>query len=121
MVIDKALLDDLTGRAKASPRLRMSLDLRNSAEDSSQRILNAIEPGMVLPIHRHIETSETVVMLCGKGRWNYFNDHGNLTELFLLSADGDLRGLSVPKGQWHNVESLEPGTVVWNLRTLNAI
>ena len=112
MRIDKELLDDLTGRAKASPRLRMNLDLRNSAEDSSQRILNAIEPGTVLPIHRHRESSETVVMLRGKGRWNYYDDHGNITESFLLSATGDLRGLSVPKGQWHNAESLEPGTVI---------
>ena len=71
MQIDKALLDDLTERAKASPRLRMNLDLRNSAEDSSQRILNAIEPGTVLPIHRHRESSETVVMLRGKGCWGW--------------------------------------------------
>lgn len=112
MKIDKELLDDLTGRAKASPRLRMNCDLRNGAEDSSQRMLNAIEPGTVLPIHRHRESSETVVMLRGKGRWNYFDDNGNLTESFLLSADGDLRGLSVPQGQWHNAESLETGTVI---------
>lgn len=112
MLIDKTLLDSLTGRAKASPRLRMNLDLRNGAEDGSQRMLNAIEPGTVLPIHRHRESSETVVMLRGKGRWNYFDDNGNLTESFLLSADGDLRGLSVPQGQWHNAESLETGTVI---------
>ena len=112
MVIDKALLDDLTERAKASPRLRMNCDLRNSAEDSSQRMLNAIEPGTVLPIHRHRESSETVVLLRGKGRWNYYDDNGELTESFLLSADGDIRGLSVPKGQWHNAESLESGTVI---------
>lgn len=112
MLFDKQLLDDLTGRAKASPRLRMNLDLRNSAEDSSQRMLNAIEPGTVLPIHRHRESSETVVMLRGKGRWNYYDDHGNLTASFLLSSDGNLRGLSVPQGQWHNAESLETGTVI---------
>ena len=112
MQIDKELLDDLTGCAKASPRLRMNCDLRNSAEDSSQRMLNAIEPGTVLPIHRHRESTETVVMLRGKGRWNYFDDNGNLTESFLLSADGDFRGLSVPQGQWHNAESLETGTVI---------
>lgn len=112
MIIDKQLLDDLTGRAQASPRLRMNCDLRNGPDDNSQRILNAIEPGTVLPIHRHRESSETVVMLRGKGRWNYYDDHGNLTETFLLSADGDLRGLSVPQGQWHNAESLESGTVI---------
>lgn len=112
MVITQTLLDSLTEQAKANPRLRQSYDLRNSVDDDSQRMLNAIEPGIVLPIHRHRESSETVVMLRGKGRWNYFDDNGNLTESFLLSADGDLRGLSVPKGQWHNAESLETGTVI---------
>lgn len=112
MIIDKNLLDQLTTQAKVSPRLRQHYDLRNSPEDHSQRILNALEPGTVLPIHRHPESSETVVMLRGKGRWNYYDDNGNLTETFLLSADGDLRGLSVPKGQWHNAESLESGTVI---------
>ena len=112
MIIDKNLLDQLSTQAKVSPRLRQHYDLRNSPDDNSQRILNAIEPGTVLPIHRHTESSETVVMLRGKGRWNYYDDNCNLTETFLLSADGDLQGLSVPKGQWHNAESLESGTVI---------
>lgn len=112
MIIDKNLLDQLSTQAKGSPRLRQHYDLRNSPEDNSQRILNALEPGTVLPIHRHTESSETVVMLRGKGRWNYYDDNGRLTDTFLLSADGDLRGLSVPKGQWHNAESLESGTVI---------
>ena len=112
MIIDKNLLDQLTTQAKVSPRLRQHYDLRNSPEDHSQRILNALEPGTVLPIHRHPESTDTVIMLRGKGRWNYYDDNGNLTETFLLSAEGDLRGLSVPKGQWHNAESLESGTVI---------
>lgn len=112
MLIDKELLDNLTAQAKASPRLRMNLDLRDSADDQSQRMLNAMEPGTVLPIHRHRGSSETVVMLRGKGKWNYYDDNGQLTESFVVSADGDIRGLSVPKGQWHNCESLESGTVI---------
>jgi len=74
----------------------MNMDLRNSPEDHSLRMLNAIEPGTLLPIHRHRESSETVVMLRGKGRWNYYDDHGNLTETFVLSSDGDLRGALRP-------------------------
>jgi len=112
MLIDKELLDNLTAQAKESPRLRMNLDLRDSADDQSQRMLNAIEPGTVLPIHRHRRSSETMVMLRGKGRWNYYDDNGNLTESFVVSADDDIRGLSVPKGQWHNSESLESGTII---------
>ena len=112
MKIDKELLDNLTAQAKASPRLRMHYDLRNTPEDNSQRILNAIEPGTVLPIHRHRGSSETVVMLRGKGKWNYYDNNGKLTESFVISADGNTKGISVPKGQWHNSESLESGTVI---------
>ena len=112
MIITQALLDSLTEQAKANPRLRQSYDLRNSADDGSQRMLNAIEPGTILPIHRHPESSETVVMLRGKGRWNYYDDNGNHTASFLFSPDDDLRVLSVPQVQWHNAESLEIGTVI---------
>lgn len=112
MIFDKLLLDNLTAQAKASPRLRMHYDLRNSQDDNSQRILNAMEPGTELPIHRHRGSSETVVMLRGKGKWNYYDDNGQLTESFIVSADGDIRGISVPQGQWHNSESLESGTVI---------
>ena len=69
MVIDKELLDNLTAQAKINPRLRQSFDLRNSAEDKSQRMLYALEPGTVMPIHRHHASSETVVILRGKIRW----------------------------------------------------
>ena len=112
MLINKDVLDFLTAQARTSPRLRQHYDLRNSENDNSQRILTALEPGTVLPIHRHRESSETVVMLRGKGRWNYYDDNGNLTDSFLLSTDGDIRGISVPKGQWHNTECLESGTVI---------
>lgn len=112
MLITQDLLDALTAQAKASPRLRMHYDLRDALDEKSQRILNAMEPGTVLPIHRHRESSETVVMLRGKGKWNYYDDKGNLTESFLVEADGNIRGISVPKGQWHNAESLESGTVI---------
>ena len=112
MLINQQLLDTLTAQAKSNPRLRQHYDLRNSPEDTSQRILNAMEPGTVLPIHRHRTSSETMVMLRGKGRWNYYDDNGNLTESFIISANGDITGISVPPGQWHNCESLESGTVI---------
>ena len=112
MLISTELLDNLTAQARVNPRLRQSFDLRNSAEDGSQRILNAMEPGTVLPVHRHRGSSETVVMLRGKGRWDYYDDEGNLTESIFLDANGATKGLSVPKGQWHKAESLESGTVI---------
>ena len=112
MLIDKKLLDVLTEQAKASPRLRMNLDLRNTPADQSQRMLNALEPGTVMPIHRHRHTSETVVVLRGKVKWLYYNDQGELTDTFLVAPGSDLVGLSVPKGQWHSIECLESGSII---------
>ena len=112
MLINTNLLDDLTAQAKVSPRLRMNLDLRNSPADQSQRMLNALEPGTVMPIHRHQHTSETVVVLRGKVKWLYYNDQGELTDTFIVTPNSDLLGLSVPQGQWHSLESLESGTVI---------
>ena len=74
MKITQAILDQLTEQAKASPRLRMNMDLRNSADEQSQRMLNAIEPGSQLPIHRHQKTSETVVCLRGRLVWEYYQE-----------------------------------------------
>ncbi len=112
MLIDTKLLDSLGAQAKASPRLRMNLDLRNTPEDHSQRMLNALEPGTVMPIHRHRHTSETVVVLRGKVKWLYYDDQGELTATILVEAGGDICGLSVPMGQWHSLECLESGSVI---------
>ena len=113
MVVDTNLLDALTAQAKASPRLRMNLDLRNSPNDQSQRMLNALEPGTVMPIHRHRHSSETVVVLRGKVKWVYYNDQKEITDTFIVAPGSDLVGLSVPMGQWHSLECLETGTVIF--------
>lgn len=112
MKITQALMDDLTAQAKASPRLRMNLDLRNSAEDKSQRMLNAIEPGSPLPIHRHMKSSETVVCLRGHLREVFYNEAGEVTEVIDLAPGSACVALNIPHGQWHSVEVLESGTVI---------
>ena len=112
MTIDQTILDQLTAAAKASPRLRMNMDLRNSADDPSQRMLNALEPGTVLPIHRHRASSETVAILRGKICWHFYDDTGRKTESVVLDARGDLRCLNVEKGRWHSLECLESGSVL---------
>ncbi|MBR4918859.1 MAG: WbuC family cupin fold metalloprotein [Bacteroidales bacterium] len=112
MIINEALLDDLTAQAKASPRLRMNYDLRNSAEDNSQRMLNALEPGTIMPIHRHLASSETVVLLRGKICWHFYDDAGNETESVMLDANGDIRCINVEKDRWHSLECLESGSVL---------
>lgn len=112
MKITQALLDSLTSQAKVSPRLRMNLDLRNSPEDQSQRMLNAIEPGSPLPIHRHTKSSETVVCLRGHLREIFYDEDGTPTEVIDLQPGGDCVALNIPIGQWHTVEVLESGTVI---------
>lgn len=117
MKISQAVLDKLTAEAKASPRLRMNLDLRNSAEDQSQRMLNAIEPGSPLPIHRHQKTSETVVCLRGRLVWEFYDELERIcTERIELSPNGPIVALNVPQGQWHTVRALESGSVILEMK-----
>lgn len=112
MKITQALLYDLTAQAKASPRLRMNYDLRNSSADGSQRMLNAIEPGSPLPIHRHMKSSETVVCLRGRLREVFFDEAGSVIDTIDLTPSGPVVALNIPIGQWHTVEVLESGTVI---------
>lgn len=112
MKIDQVLLDELTEKARISPRLRMNYDLRNSESDSSQRMLNAMEPGTIIPIHRHRTTSEVVAVLRGRFRLNFYDDRGHLTESFIAAPGTDISCFSVEAGRWHNSESLESGTVI---------
>ena len=113
MVISKTILDELTAKAKASPRLRCNLDLRNSQEDGSQRMLNAIEPGSPLPIHRHKYTSETVVCLRGGFVEEFYDDLERVcTDAIELTPGGPNFLVNVPAGQWHTVRALESGSVL---------
>lgn len=117
MIITQALLDKLTEEAKASPRLRMNYDLRNSSEDKSQRMLNAIEPGSPLPIHRHQKTSETVVCLRGRLVEEYYDELERVcVEAIELSSNGPVVALNIPAGQWHTVKALESGTVILEMK-----
>ena len=113
MKITQQVLDQLTEQAKASPRLRMNMDLRNSSEDQSQRMLNAIEPGSPLPIHRHQKSSETVVCLRGRLVEEFYDElERRCTEAIELSPNGPNVALNIPIGQWHTVRALESGTVI---------
>ena len=117
MNIDKQLLDNLTAQAQASPRLRMNLDLRNSDADSSQRMLNAIEPGSVVPVHRHQKTSETVVVLRGRVVEEYYDDLERMcTATYNLASGGPICALNIPAGQWHTLRALDPGTVILEMK-----
>ena len=117
MKITQAILDNLTELAKASPRLRMNYDLRDSEGDTSQRMLNALEPGTVLPIHRHQKTSETVVCLRGRLVEEYYDELERIcTETIELSPSGPVVALNIPAGQWHTVRALESGTIILEIK-----
>ena len=130
MIIDRTLLDSLLEQAKSSPRLRQNFDLRTSTEDTSQRMLNALQPDTVVPIHRHSDTSETVVCLCGRLEEiiyeevvEYVREETSRTEevlrkqtfkevsrQLLCPAEG-LYGVQVPAGAWHTIRVIEPSVI----------
>ena len=116
MVLDSELLDKLTEEAKGSERLRMNFDLRTTPDDQSQRMLNAMEPGTQVPIHRHPNTSETFVVLRGSIRQLSYDDSGNVTEDIVLKAGVEPNAISIPKGVWHRAECLESGTILFEAK-----
>ena len=116
MKITQETLAHLTAQAKASERLRMSLDLRTASDDQSQRMLNAVEPGTPLPIHRHRTSAETVVIVRGRLIERFYDDDGTLTEEILMEVGGECPVLQIPVGQWHGIEVLESGTVIFEAK-----
>lgn len=111
MEINKDLIDKLFDEAKENPRLRQNLDLHTSAEDGSQRMLNALLPGTVVPIHRHPNSTENVFLLCGKLVEVIYDEDGNEKERILLDPAAGNYGCVVPQGAWHTVEVLEPSVI----------
>ena len=117
MVVSQAVSDELTAQAKASPRLRMNMDLRNGPEDGSQRMLNAIEPGSPLPIHRHKYTSETIVCVRGRVVEEFYDELERIcTDRIELTPGGPDFLVNVPAGQWHTVRALESGSVLLEMK-----
>ena len=115
--IDNALLDSLTEQAKGSARLRMSYDLRNSEADLSQRMLNAVEPGSVIPIHRHQKTSETMVVLRGRVVVELYDELERIcSSAYEVYPGGDIYALNIPAGAWHTLRALESGTVILEMK-----
>lgn len=116
MVLDKALLDSVTAAARESARLRMNRDMRNSPADRSQRMLNAIEPGTVLPVHRHRSTSETCIVLRGAAEEIFYDDNGTETCRVVMRPGSDCCGVDIEAGRWHRIVSLEAGTVIFEAK-----
>lgn len=116
MLIDNQLLNRVTEEAKASPRLRMNYNFHTSLDAKAQRLLNALEPGTVLPIHRHRHTGETYLLLRGKIRIQYYNDRKEPLESFVLDSLVGNYGIHIEPGQWHTLEVLESGSVIFEVK-----
>ena len=112
MVFDNYFLDSLSKQAKANERLRQYYDLRDSLEDNSQRMLNALEPGTIIKIHKHPLTSTFTLVLRGKVVIHIYNDQGELEKDIVLSRNGNM-ACTVPENKWHNLECLVPGTIIF--------
>jgi cupin fold WbuC family metalloprotein len=116
MLIDENLLDKVTEQAKASERLRMNYNLHDSLEAKAQRLLNALELGTVLPVHRHRHTAETYIVLRGCIRVLFYNDDKVLMDEFLVHPNEKVYGIHIPAGQWHTLEALESGTLIFEVK-----
>lgn len=120
-LIDTDLLDEVTSGAKESGRLRMNYNLHDSLDAKAQRLLNALEPGTTLPIHKHNHTAETYILLRGKIKVIFFDKNpetGEATETgsVILDPLNGKYGLHIPIAQWHTLEVLESGSVIFEVK-----
>lgn len=116
MLLKADILDNLTQAAKDSPRLRMNYNLHESLDDSVQRLFNAIEPGSQIPVARHMDSNETLILIRGKLKVEIFNDQKEVIETCILDKAIDNIGYHIEKGKWHCVQSLESGTILFETR-----
>lgn len=116
MKLDKELLDSITQKAKESPRLRMNHNLHDSLDSKVQRLFNALEPGTVLPIHRHQNTDETYILIRGKIEVIFYDNKKNITDRFIVCQEDGIFGVHIPKNTWHTLEVLESGSVIFEVK-----
>jgi cupin fold WbuC family metalloprotein len=115
-IINTELLNDVTEKAKMSSRLRMNFNFHESLDAKAQRLLNAMEPGTKMPAHRHLNTRETYVLLRGRLKVLFYNDNCELVETVFLDPKAGDFGIDIPEGQWHSIEVLESGTVIFEVK-----
>ncbi len=114
MKLDSEFLAALSEQARENPRRRQNYDMRTSASDASQRMLNALEPGTVVPVHRHRNSAETVILIRGSVREIIYDDNGRVLERVRLDAETPI--MQIPAGQWHTIEVLEPDTIIFEAK-----
>lgn len=115
-IIDEVLLEEVSVKAKDSPRLRMNYNFHQSLDEKCHRFLNAVEPGTVVPIHRHPTKDETFIVLKGRVKVSTFNDEGEVLESVVLCQEDGMYGVDIPMNVWHTLESLESGSVIFECK-----
>ena len=114
-VVNQSLLDSLIDEAKASPRLRKNFNFHKDLNDKCQRLLNALEPGTIMPIHRH-KVEEVQILLQGSIKVQIYDEEGSIIEEHALNPKKGQYGIQMPAGTWHSVEVLESGTVLFEVK-----
>jgi len=115
-LIDKKLLDEISQQAAENERLRMNFNIHKSLDDKVQRLLNALEVGTKIPIHRHLNTDEMYIVLRGKLRVIFYDDKGDIVESQIIAPKEEVYGVNIPAGTWHSLEVLESGTVIFEVK-----
>ena len=115
-IITTNLLNDLSAKACASERLRINHNLHPSPDSKSQRLLNALEPGTQIPIHKHDHTAETYILLRGRMRVDFYDANNTITESAILDPREGMYGIDIPAGQLHTLEVLESGSVIFECK-----
>lgn len=116
MIINTQLLDNVSSSAKKTERLRMNYNLHESLDSKVQRLLNAMEPGTIIPIQRHKNSAETLMVVRGKMKVELYDDNKNILESEILSSEEGKYGVHIPAGVWHCVEIMEPNTVIFEVK-----
>lgn len=116
ILIDDDFLDKLSKEAKVSPRLRMNYNFHETLDAKAQKLLNAIEPGSVVPPHRHNHTAETYIVLRGSLKVNFYKSDGSLESTHLLDPCEGKYGIEIPAGVYHNLEVIDRNTVIFEAK-----
>lgn len=114
-VINQELLDSVIAKAKISPRLRMNYNLHSDLNDKCQRLLNAMEPGTIMPIHHH-KVAEVYILLQGRIRVMTYDEKGNENSSVILDPMEGNYGVQIPENTWHSLEVFESGSVIFEVK-----